>query len=457
MQAPSFKPSLGLWVAVIWYALEASQGVSRWMTALGYQVAQTDVADGTPIDRAVFTVLLILAIGILAARRTRLLAIIADNKFLCLLFLYMLVSVVWSDYPLVSIRRWIRSLVDLAMALVVVTDRNALEAECSVLRRVAFINLPLSIYLIKYVRGIGTAWSDEGIEMWVGTTSHKNVLGEVVMTAGIYFLFEIIRNRWTKRMWPYLAYMLMVAWLLRGSPASRSATSALLLGIGSAILLGLFYLRTRMEYVGRHLAGGVLMLMIAGIGVLFYQVSTDQSALGAGIGAVGRDATLTGRTDLWRDLWPIAMDHMMFGVGYGSFWIGNTHGLWDVHFWHPTQGHNGYLDVFLELGIVGIVLLAGTIVASLRGTVTLMRTRFELGALHLVWLVIIVIHNITESSYLRGSVDMWFMFLVASLTIRSQSAAFREPAIVSSRIPAIEPRTFRPRVRPSAVARVAPR
>ena len=100
-----------------------------------------------------------------------------------------------------------------------------------------------------------------------------------------------------------------------------------------------------------------------------------------------------------------------------AFWIGNTHDLWDTFFWRPMQGHNGYLDVYLELGIVGLIFLTGVLIAAYRGIFDLLTRQFEQGALHLTWLTIIVIHNITESSYLKGTVDLWFLFLLSAVIV----------------------------------------
>jgi exopolysaccharide production protein ExoQ len=324
---------------------------------------------------------------------------------------------------LVSFKRWIRALADVLMALVVLTDRNALAAECTVIRRVMFVSIPLSIILIKYFRTIGTAWDESGMEMWIGATPQKNVLGQVAMVAAIYFLFEVFRNPRSRRVLVFGAFLLMAGWLLKGSPSSRSNTSMLGFVLGVSLLVGLTVLRSKIVYIQRH--PGVVLL---GLALLFgalqlIQAAGDVSFLTTAIEASGRDATLTGRTDLWTDLLRIAAERPLLGVGYGAFWIGNTHNLWDVHLWKPTQGHNGYLDVYLELGGVGVALLVCLIIASFRAVMALMVTNVEQGMLHLIWLSIIVCHNLTESSYLRGSVDMWFLFALAIITVAPRTPA----------------------------------
>ena len=76
------------------------------MAVFGYQVALTsDPLEGTPIDRTVFSIMMVLAIGILVSRKTRWGTLLNNNRWLCALFLFMLFSVIWSDYPFVSFKR----------------------------------------------------------------------------------------------------------------------------------------------------------------------------------------------------------------------------------------------------------------------------------------------------------------------------------------------------------------
>jgi exopolysaccharide production protein ExoQ len=409
------QPSVGIWVPIIWYAIEVSQSVSRWLALLAGYRLEVDYLEGSPLDRAIYTGLMVVAMLILLTRRIKWGELIRSNRALAVLFLYMLLSIVWSPVPDVSFKRWARALIDLLMVLVVLTDRAGFAAETMTVRRVMCINIALSVIFIKYFRALGTAWDEFGNEMWVGVTTHKNELGQVVMIGGIYFVFELLRN-WRRRARGFklicLGYLILILWLLKGAPNHRSNTAIFGLIIGTALLLGLQLMQSRMAYLRRHFLetatmGAVLLLVVA---------SAGWPLLASGISASGRDLTLTGRTDLWSDLLDIAAENPIIGVGYGSFWIGNTHNLWERHLWGPTQGHNGYIDVYLELGAVGLLILAAVIIRGYRAALKLMSTDFWRGALHIAWLTVLVIHNLSESSYLRGAVDLWFTFLLCTIT-----------------------------------------
>jgi O-antigen ligase len=439
-EMPAVRTSMGLWIPIIWYALETSQSVGRWLAIMGHkQVSATiDYAEGSPLDRAVYTGLMILALIVLAKREIKWGELFNRNKALTVLFLFMLVSIVWSDFPAVSFKRWVRALVDVLMALVVLTEPDPVGAESTVIRRALYFNVPMSIIFIKFFRTIGTAWDEFGNEMWVGDTPHKNVLGQVVMVGAIYLVFDLVRNWRTRKPTTkvfYFGYLVMTLWLLRGSPTSHSNTSIASFFIGMVLLFTLRSLRAKAAQLKGYLIGAVV---VASFGFLVFQViqaTTHESLVNAAIGATGRDATLTGRTDLWTDLLVIAKDNPVLGVGYGAFWIGDTHNLWEKYLWKPTQGHNGYLDVYVELGAIGVILLIGVIIAGYSGIMNRLTTNFDQAALHFIWLTIIVLHNMSESSYLRGSVDIWFIFLIAVIDVPGRPQETAEPAPSPSREP----------------------
>jgi hypothetical protein len=156
------RPSIGVWVAIVWYAIEASQSVSRWLALATGQPVQVDARDGSPLDRAIYIGLMVVALLILVRRPIKWSALIRSNQALTVLFLYMLLSITWSDVPDVSFKRWVRTLIDALMALVVLTDRAGFAAETKVVGRVIFVSIALSAIFIKYFRTLGTAWDNFG-------------------------------------------------------------------------------------------------------------------------------------------------------------------------------------------------------------------------------------------------------------------------------------------------------
>ena len=103
----------------------------------------------------------------------------------------------------------------------------------------------------------------------------------------------------------------------------------------------------RKPAVVRLLVGAVLFVVLYGL-ILHPAAGLTE--------AVGRDSTLTGRTAMWDQLLQLKVDPW-FGAGYESFWLGPRTNEISRHYQYVNQAHNGYLEVFLNLGWAGVALL----------------------------------------------------------------------------------------------------
>ena len=142
-------PSHELWIPLIWMFLAGSRYVSQW---LNWSPSQLEAYhEGSPLDAIVFTLLIVGGLYVLSRRKIDWNLLVRQNKWIWLYFLYCGVSIVWSDFPFVSFKRWIKELGNPIMVLVILTDRRPVEAIDSILRRLAVAWLPLSIVFFKSV------------------------------------------------------------------------------------------------------------------------------------------------------------------------------------------------------------------------------------------------------------------------------------------------------------------
>jgi O-antigen ligase len=223
----------------------------------------------------------------------------------------------------------------------------------------------------------------------------------------------------------------MSLWLLGGSSTSRSTTSIVGLGIGICVLLGLEHCRRQGAHVGRSALTWAVAcgLVVSTIYVGLNIISPDPLALILEIG--GRDETFTGRTDLWTDILAIASRNSLLGVGFGALWnVPDESTLYPLRkwsetapSWRPGQGHNGYLDVYAELGLTGVLLVAGVVAVAFRKAWPLLRTDYEVASIRLMFLTTILLDNITESSLLKGTHSLWFLFLLFAVNVPRPSHA----------------------------------
>jgi O-antigen ligase len=129
--------------------------------------------------------------------------------------------------------------------------------------------------------------------------------------------------------------------------------------------------------------------------------------------AVGRDSTLTGRTDIWKDVLPLTVSPL-FGAGYESFWLGpRLDKIWSKDWGaRPNQAHNGYLEVYLDLGWVGLFLLGLVMIWGYSGIVSMLRSYSTIGRLKLAFFAVAAAYNLTEHGF-RELHPVWIMFLLA--------------------------------------------
>src|SRR5262249_18406741 len=129
---------------------------------------------------------------------------------------------------------------------------------------------------------------------------------------------------------------------------------------------------------------------------------------------LGRDTTMTGRTDLWDAVLPLNPNPLL-GAGYESFWLGDRlKALWTRFWWQPNQAHNGYLEVYLNLGLLGLLLVGVFLLTSYQ---RIWRPTNAVGfaSLSLAIWTITLLHNVTEAGVFKGS--LWVPLLLASIIV----------------------------------------
>jgi len=211
---------------------------------------------------------------------------------------------------------------------------------------------------------------------------------------------------------PHIAHAAVLAMALWLFWKADSATSIACFLLGS----GLIVLSIRYGFASKPAAVHILTAGIVSLCLLGLFVDSNVGI----VQAMGRDPTLTGRTQLWEELLRMTADPW-FGTGFESFWLGErATWLWQNHWWHPNQAHNGYLEVFLSLGWLGIALLSFTLVWGYRNAVGAVHLDPETGSLKLAYFVVAVIYNLTEAAF-KGIHPVWIVFLLAVTVVPEPS------------------------------------
>jgi len=132
-------------------------------------------------------------------------------------------------------------------------------------------------------------------------------------------------------------------------------------------------------------------------------------------GAVGRDPTLTDRTVIWKIVLGMHTNPVV-GAGYESFWLGSRFEQVRQHFEAGiNEAHNGYLDIYLSLGMIGVCLVAGLLIASYRKICKELASNPSVASLFLALWTIQLFYNMTESAFKWHL--MWATFLLAAIAV----------------------------------------
>jgi len=407
--------SNALWVPLAWMFLAGSRYVSDWLGVRPNFASVADYAEGSPVDAATFFALILAGILILARRKIDWPRLLRNNSWIVLYLLYCLASMAWSDDPVVLMKRWVKDLGNPIMALVILTERRPYEAVGVVLRRLSFLLLPLSVLFIKYYPELGRAYRADGSPMFTGVGHQKNDLGLMCLMAGIYLFWELLKRRdathpgfLQQHKIVAVVMMGMVVWLLHISDSQTSfvclATAVLLLLLGRMPVIG-----TRPAAMFSVLLFGALAL------VLGEMLHLKEFAFGL----LGRDPTLTNRTAIWQALERLEVNPIV-GTGFMSFWTGSRlEVVWKLVGAELNQAHNGYLEQYLNLGYVGVSLIAVIMLSGLLRVRRHLSSDPAAGMLRLCFIVIAALYNLTEASF-YGINNMWILLLLGCLEVPRQ-------------------------------------
>ena len=385
--------SIASWIPTLWMLVTASKPLGGWLLSTG-----GDLESGSPLDQLFQIACFSLGLLILAWRKFDWLRAVKQHPWVALLLIYMLFSIFWSDILFISFKRWVRELVAVVMAFLLLTERDPRQAMRSLFRRTVYVLIPFSLMLIKYFPLYGVEygrWS--GVQAWIGVTTQKNGLGRLCLISA-YFLVWTFFRRWQGRdipAGPYQTYaeaivLLITLWLLIGGTGQYSASAIVALAVGLIAFVGLLWMKEqRLELDANTLTTVVSLMILFGTVTVFVGGST----IGTLTSTVGRDETLTGRTDVWAELLPVAMRNPVLGAGFGGFWTSSTRELYRI-----SEGHSGYLDVLLDLGFIGLLLVSLFLLSSCRRAQRELDRDFDWALLWIGYLVMAVVHNMAESS-----------------------------------------------------------
>jgi len=380
-------------------------------------VGPIDRLEGSPIDRLLFLGLIVAGFVVLKKRKVTLLTVFRSNPWLIIFLIWGLLSVMWSDYPFVSFKRWIKVLGHPVMALIILTEPNVEEAINKMMKRCAYIILPVSILFVKYLPHLG-----RGYDQWtgqvfnVGVTLDKNALGYDCMILGLFFIWRLMvllpQNKSKSRrdeILHHLGFLAMVLWLFSMAD-SKTPLLSMCFGVIIMVVLGFRFVDKR------HF--GALVVVAA---LSFFMLNWGFGIYEATLKFIGRNPTLTDRTIIWAEALKTEINPLL-GAGFESFWDGpRMDYMVSVFHFKPNQAHNGYLETYLNTGWIGLILLVVLLLVAFSRIRKSLFRNFSFGRFRMGLFFGIVMYNFTEATFMALHL-VWFVFYLAAMVPGNREA-----------------------------------
>lgn len=324
-----------------------------------------------------------------------------------LLLAYALVSVMWSAEPLVSAKRAVQLFGVLFVALALVRHRR----EGNAFGLFAWPGLFFLLLGVLAIASHNLSFDPDG--NYKGFTFTKNVWGQFALLMAMVYMFLALSKNKPRLNWWLFAFASISLF------ATRSATT-ISIYVASVSIVLLWYASKR---YGNKLQIVALATSIVGVTTMFGYFLLQgnlplEALLEVSLGSVGKDVTLTGRTELWHMMGYEIARHPWLGAGYGGFWMGlegPSFTIVRMFSWRPGQAHNGYIDIVNEMGYVGLALLLIVLGAHLRN-IYRMNQRGEglMAVFHLAILVAALLLNASETNFMRTT-HLWWIILTTSI------------------------------------------
>ena len=420
------KPDVtgALWLPLLWLVLGCSRPVSAWLNIFGLPVSgAASVEEGSPLDASFCFVLITVGLYVLIKRQVRLSEVIQNNSWLIIFLLYCFISIVWSDFAFIALKRWIKVLGHPIMALIVLTEPDPEEALTRLMKRCAYVVVPVSILFIRYFPQLGRGFTPWGGAMNTGIADGKNQLGVDCLILCYFFFWHLLqtwpaeRSTWRRNELRLIAGFLIGIWWLFSQAHSATSLTSFVIGALVVVFVGIRSINKNL--IGTYMLAALVFLAAA---ELTFGISGRFSE------SLGRGSTLTGRTGLWTALLGLHTNPIL-GTGFESFWLGKRpEQLEGLFFFIPNEAHNGYLETYLTLGLVGLLLLIGLFVATFWKIRAELFRNFGMGRYRLGFLAALVLYNWTEAAF-KTLNPLWFVFYLIAMDYPRIYLATVQPSV----------------------------
>ena len=377
-----------------------------WGTELPFS-AKVPSTESSPsmFNQLLYSTLFITSLIVLIPRKNDFLSIIKAEKFLTIFIVFAFISMLWSDYSFTTFKRAFQITAIFLTCVSFLIYTNSEDDIVNPLKYIIYPYLVLTLIVILIIPDARGANS-----MWKGLTHFKNELGQLGVICAIlcYIIYKSEDSSKGKILAGFMIFLSAIFTL-----GSRSSTSIIslffLIGLAALLSLDKIFIPIRIGKTISIIAVTLFFLLMVGLMAWGPDMNTLVSEL------FGKDESFSGRTDLWEYLLDERQISYMIGSGYEAFWVPESNkilNLWEEFTWIPLQAHNGYLDILLSTGYIGLGLLIMILLYYLINFITISKPHPWV-----LFILITIITNFQESSVLRMGQRLNFIFIFSYLLL----------------------------------------
>ena len=357
---------------------------------------------------------------LLTFRWRKVLAVLIRDRYICFYLGIFVLSYFWSYSPQDTLKPSISGIGATAFGLYLAT-RYTLKEQVKLLfwtfAAMLITSILFAVAIPKYAFMAGV---HEGA--FRGIFSHKNTFGPIMVLGVLIFLirtFDRSKN-YTWLSWLYVAISMVLIVL------SKSGNALLLL----LIMLPLFFISRILRSRYEIMISAFLTFAIVGLMVIHW-FNNNQEVFFA---AIGEDATLTGRTEIWQYVWDMIQQRPWLGYGYEGFWHNLDGPSAYVMLARGSIGpnglphaHNGFLEMMLATGIVGLSIFLIGFAINFFKAIVLIRTSRDMETFWpLLYLTYVILGSIAETPLSSLNSIEWVLYSAAIFSLTIPQSQFLE-------------------------------
>ncbi|MBK7228606.1 MAG: O-antigen ligase family protein [Ignavibacteriales bacterium] len=355
------------------------------------EIGTEDIETSNIVNQIIYPILFFLSFIAFLSNTQSAISIIKKEKLFSILLFYALITISWSDFPLVSFKRWFQIFTYFFVILVFLSYSKNYNELLKILKPILYAFIFISFVVVLVIPGA----KDPAFGTWRGLSPHKNSFGQRSLIATVLSSIILINeNNRIKKIIGLI--MVSIAITLVIGSVSSTAYTALFIFLSMSLL---FYLKNR---IFNSIGAGYFLFFTT----IFFAASLlivvfvfFPEVLDMFQGIFGKEGSYDDRNRLWQVIIFNISQHPIQGCGFQGFWVIESPTIqliYNSFLWLPIQGHNGYLDMINEIGLIGLSLFLLVIVNYFRKAI--INKNLNLWAWFLVLPLVI---NITETTLFR--------------------------------------------------------